>query len=102
MKCLFQVRTIERQRFLNEWQESGETDCDSYIYKKMENEKRENEEEFRIKKGQPVIYGQKIVLKHIYSGTYLNLDPMKLAKENGCIEVQLSSTIISPFYLGLT
>ena len=58
----------------------------------MENEKRENEEEFKIKKGHPVIYGQKIVLKHIYSGTYLNLDPMKLAKENGCIEV-LSSTL---------
>ena len=27
------------------------------------------------------------MFKHIYSGNYLNLDPMKLAKENGCIEV---------------
>ena len=53
----------------------------------MRSEERENEKEYRNAIGSPVIYGQKIVLKHIYSGNYLNLDPMKLAKENGCIEV---------------
>ena len=63
----------------------------------MKAEDRENQKEYLNAIGSPVIYGQKIVLKHVYSGNYLNLDPMKLAKENGCIEVRIFKIELTNF-----
>jgi len=50
-------------------------------------EEEQNELHFKNSIDSPVLYGQKIGLKHIYSQTYLMVNPNNLAKENGCIEV---------------
>ena len=68
-----------------------------YYKGKVKNEQEDNEMEDINSRGSPVIYGQKIVLKHVYSGNYLNLDPMKLAKENGCIEVRIFNIELTNF-----
>mmetsp|Transcript_33989 Transcript_33989/g.30773 ORF Transcript_33989/g.30773 Transcript_33989/m.30773 type:complete len:149 (+) Transcript_33989:149-595(+) len=57
--------------------------------KKYEDEKIENDSELHNNIGQPVMYGQAIHLKHLYSNCYLTYNPNQLATQYGCVALSL-------------
>ena len=61
----------------------------NFLKKKYQEEKEENDSEFRNVIGQPILYGQTIHLKHLYSDCYLTFQPHSLAWQYGCIELTL-------------
>ncbi|CDW75428.1 cation channel family protein [Stylonychia lemnae] len=58
--------------------------------KRLEEEDNNNKYECQMSLGKKITYGQKIQLKHIFSGQYLSISPKKIASENGCNAVELS------------
>lgn len=55
--------------------------------REAENEERLYQEHLKASLGQPIYYGQSILLKHIYSGKYVALHPNRLARQVGSVKV---------------
>lgn len=55
--------------------------------REAENEERQYQEQLKSNLGQPIYYGQSILLKHIYSGKYVSLHPNMLARQVGSVKV---------------
>ena len=59
------------------------------IKEKYEEEKEENDSDFKAFLGQNILYGQTIHLKHLYSDCYLTYQNNSLALQYGCIRLTL-------------
>ena len=55
---------------------------------KEQEEKEDNQVEFEKLYGQPIVYGQAIQLRHVYSRCLLMLKSEELARQNGCVGVR--------------
>lgn len=104
-KCLFRVETTRKYNYAklyNYFKNSFKSTPDgramssadydqrlAYLKQKVDEEREENNQEYEASLGQPVIYGQSIQLRHIYSSTRLTLNNHGLAKQYGCVELSL-------------
>lgn len=104
-KCFFVVETASKynyaelldkvtKQFQQENMKGGkltpeQQDRLNKLRQKVNEEKKENELENEASKGQPVIYGREIQLRHKYSDTLLTLNSHKLSKQYGCVELGL-------------
>jgi len=61
------------------------------IKHRLSEENKNNEYELQMNIGKKVNYGQKIQLKHIFSGQYLTLNTKRISQEHGCVQLKLSS-----------
>lgn len=59
----------------------------NFLMIKEQEEKEDNKIEFEKLFGQPIVYGQAIQLRHVYSGCFLMLKSEELARQNGCVGV---------------
>eukprot|EP00347_Sterkiella_histriomuscorum_P002968 403366109 len=116
MKCLFRIETAQECEYsmihqkleseLIELEQMIHTVDDEHygsllselisIQKKIkqnqynqQEETRNNEYELNMNLGKKITYGQRIQLKHVFSGLYLSLNQKQIANEHGCVAMQL-------------
>ena len=68
-------------------------DLESLIHdneKLLNDETKSNAYELKINMGKKIVYGQKVMLRHMFSGKYLTLNSKKISQEHGCITLLLS------------
>jgi hypothetical protein len=58
--------------------------------KQLSDEDKSNSYEQKINTGRKIAYGQRIMLRHMFSGLYLTFNAKKVSQEYGCIRLQLS------------
>ena len=97
-KCLFRVETPRKYNYNKLLQNFKNEDPNlssdyrtklSYLERKSLDENEENIAEYTASLGKPIIFGQTIHLRHIYSGCFLSINPNILSKQYGCLEMSL-------------
>ena len=100
-KCLFRIETARKYTHAKLYSDVQNTSTPNlkdyqgheqrlaFHKQKAEEEREENDQDCKNSVGNPVIYGQTIQLRHIYSDTRLTLNNHKLSKQYGCVEFGL-------------
>lgn len=55
--------------------------------RQLSDEDKSNSYEQRINTGKKIAYGQRIMLRHMFSGLYLTFNAKKVSQEYGCIRL---------------
>ncbi|KAL4446650.1 hypothetical protein ABPG74_005588 [Tetrahymena malaccensis] len=90
-KCLFRVVNEKKYFYQEKFNRSKQINQEDILHlsPKVDEEKKENQQNFDRLKGSNICYGQVIQLVHLYSDCTLTINPNILAQQNCCREMSL-------------